>query len=49
MMISGRVTEFSYKQGFDKFDVADGKGRNIGGSLIAVWWKQGGAEIGPKE
>ncbi len=37
MMISGRVTEFTYKPGFEKFALADGKGRDIwGGTLIAV-------------
>jgi hypothetical protein len=37
MKTSGRVTEFTYKRGFDKFALADGRGRDIeGGTLIAV-------------
>ncbi len=37
MKTSGRVTEFTYKRGFEKFALADGRGRDIeGGTLIAV-------------
>ncbi len=33
MKISGRVTDFTYKRGFEKFALADGRGRDIEGEL----------------